>query len=117
MALTDAWQARRIWKWVWFSDFVASSVRRNLRMASGLILFTYIGAHLTNHALGLISLNTAERGMEIAVEVWYSVPARCCCTAPRRRISYSRCGPSMSGAPSACRRSNSCASRSASRCR
>ena len=74
MALTDAWQARRIWKRVWFSDFVASSVRRNLRMASGLILFTYIGAHLTNHALGLISLNTAERGMEIAVEVWYSVP-------------------------------------------
>jgi hypothetical protein len=74
MALTDAWQARRIWKRVWFSDVVASSGRRNLRMASGLILFTYIGAHLTNHALGLISLNTAERGMEIAVEVWYSVP-------------------------------------------
>jgi adenylate cyclase len=74
MALTDAWQARRIWKRVWFSDLVASSVRRNLRMASGLILFTYIGAHLTNHALGLISLDTAERGMEIAVEVWYSVP-------------------------------------------
>src|SRR5260370_682461 len=41
---------------------------------SGLILFTYLGAHLTNHALGLISLDTAERGMEIAVEVWYSVP-------------------------------------------
>src|SRR5262249_40892830 len=74
MALTDAWQARRIWKRVWFSDLVASSVRRNLRMASGLIPFTYIGAHLTNHALGLISLDTAERGMEIAVEVWYSVP-------------------------------------------
>jgi adenylate cyclase len=49
-------------------------VRRTLRMTSGLIPFTYIGAHLTNHALGLISLDTAERGMEIAVEVWYSVP-------------------------------------------
>ena len=43
-------------------------------MVSGLILFTYIGAHLLNHALGLISLGTAEAGMEIAVEVWYSPP-------------------------------------------
>ena len=52
----------------------SSTVRRNLRMASGLILFTYIGAHLFNHALGLISLDAAEAGMEIAVEVWYSLP-------------------------------------------
>jgi len=43
-------------------------------MASGLILFTYIGAHLLNHALGLISLGAAEAGMEYAVEVWYSLP-------------------------------------------
>ena len=43
-------------------------------MASGLILFTYIGAHLINHALGLISLGAAEAGMEYAVEVWYSLP-------------------------------------------
>jgi adenylate cyclase len=43
-------------------------------MASGLILFTYIGAHLLNHALGLISLDAAEAGMSIAVDVWYGVP-------------------------------------------
>jgi len=43
-------------------------------MVSGLILFTYIGAHLLNHALGLISLDVAEAGMSIAVAVWYSVP-------------------------------------------
>jgi adenylate cyclase len=43
-------------------------------MASGLILFTYIGAHLLNHALGLISLDVAEAGMRIATKVWYSVP-------------------------------------------
>ena len=43
-------------------------------MASGLVLFTYIGAHLVNHALGLVSLDTAEAGMSIAVEVWYSLP-------------------------------------------
>ena len=43
-------------------------------MASGLTLFTYIGAHLINHALGLVSLAAAEAGMSIAIEVWYSVP-------------------------------------------
>ena len=53
---------------------LSSSLRRKLRMASGLILFAYIGAHLINHALGLISLDTAEAGMSIAVEVWYSTP-------------------------------------------
>jgi adenylate cyclase len=41
-------------------------------MASGLILFAYIGAHMFNHALGLISLDVAEAGMAIGVEVWYS---------------------------------------------
>ena len=43
-------------------------------MASGLILFFYITSHLLNHALGLVSLQTAEAGMSIAVEVWYSLP-------------------------------------------
>lgn len=57
-----------------FSDRLSSLLRRQLRMASGLILFSYIGAHLINHALGLISLGAAEAGMSIAVEVWYSVP-------------------------------------------
>jgi adenylate cyclase len=57
-----------------FSERLSSSLRRNLRMASGLILFTYIGSHLLNHALGLISLDTAEAGMQFAVEVWYSLP-------------------------------------------
>ena len=49
-----------------------SAILRNLRMASGLVLFTYIGAHLINHALGLVSLDAAEAGLEIAIEVWYS---------------------------------------------
>jgi adenylate cyclase len=57
-----------------FLERASSSIRRALRMASGLILFTYIGAHLLNHALGLISLDAAEAGMTIAVEVWYSLP-------------------------------------------
>ena len=47
---------------------------RSLRLASGLVLFTYITAHLVNHALGLISLKTAEAGLEFAIEVWSSWP-------------------------------------------
>jgi adenylate cyclase len=43
-------------------------------MASGLVLFFYISAHLINHALGLVSLDAAEAGMSIAIDVWYSVP-------------------------------------------
>jgi adenylate cyclase len=57
-----------------FLERASSSIRRALRMSSGLILFTYIGAHLLNHALGLISLRAAEACLEIAVEVWYSLP-------------------------------------------
>jgi len=57
-----------------FSEQLSSLIRRNLRMASGLILFFYITTHLINHALGVISLGTAEAGMAIAVEVWYSLP-------------------------------------------
>src|SRR4029077_1262639 len=49
-------------------------MRRSLRLVSGLVLFTYITAHLVNHALGLISLKTAEAGLEFAMEVWSSWP-------------------------------------------
>ena len=56
------------------SELALSSIRRNLRLASGLVLFTYITAHLVNHALGLVSLDAAEGGLEIAIEVWGSWP-------------------------------------------
>jgi adenylate cyclase len=56
------------------SELTSTSARRGLRMASGLVLFAYIGAHLANHALGLVSLGAAEHGMEIAIMVWYSAP-------------------------------------------
>lgn len=48
--------------------------RRDLRLASGLVLFTYVALHLANHALGLVSVATAERGLQFAVRVWHSVP-------------------------------------------
>jgi adenylate cyclase len=56
------------------SHLAFSAERRNLRMASGLILFAYVTAHLINHALGLVSLDAAEQGMGIAITVWYRLP-------------------------------------------
>jgi adenylate cyclase len=38
------------------------------------VLFIYISSHLLNHALGLISLNFAERVLALAKDVWYSLP-------------------------------------------
>lgn len=48
--------------------------RRDLRLGSGLVLFVYVASHLANHALGLISVATAEHGLNVAVRVWHSVP-------------------------------------------
>jgi len=48
--------------------------RPDLRLGSGLILFAYVAAHFTNHALGLISIAVAERGLRVAVAVWHSLP-------------------------------------------
>jgi adenylate cyclase len=43
-----------------------------LRLTSGVILFVYVAAHFVNHALGLISIAVAERGLRVAVAVWQS---------------------------------------------
>src|SRR6266542_2317094 len=48
--------------------------RQDLRLVSGLILFAYVAAHFTNHALGLISVTAAERGLRVAVAVWHTLP-------------------------------------------
>jgi adenylate cyclase len=47
---------------------------RRLRLGSGLILLTYITLHLVNHALGLWSLDLAERGLTVSVRLWRSLP-------------------------------------------
>src|SRR6266849_10857901 len=64
--------ALKFWSKDLLSELAAKASIRNLRLASGLVLFSYITAHLVNHALGLISLDAAEKGLEFAVEVWYS---------------------------------------------
>ncbi|MDA0261471.1 MAG: adenylate/guanylate cyclase domain-containing protein, partial [Proteobacteria bacterium] len=41
-----------------------------LRLGSGIILFAFVGTHLLNHALGLISLPTLETGRIIFLATW-----------------------------------------------
>src|SRR6266567_4644510 len=48
--------------------------RRDLRLASGLVLLAYVTVHLANHALGLVSVNVAEAGLRVAVAFWHSLP-------------------------------------------
>ena len=55
-----------------FRDLPARLNRRNLRLASGLVLFAYVTVHLVNHALGLVSLDAAEAVLLLAVAVWHS---------------------------------------------
>lgn len=45
-----------------------------LRLATGLVLMTFLTTHLLNHALGIHSLAAMERGRELFVAVWRSLP-------------------------------------------
>jgi len=74
MSLTDSISLRLPGRERLLSHLSPRVIRRNLRMASGLVLFTYITAHLVNHALGLVSLNTAEEALGYAEELWDSLP-------------------------------------------
>ena len=48
--------------------------RRDLRLASGLVLFAYVALHFVNHSLGLVSVAVAERGLAWTLALWHSVP-------------------------------------------
>ncbi|SME93547.1 adenylate cyclase [Tistlia consotensis] len=47
---------------------------RRLRLASGLVLFAYVTLHLFNHALGLVSLGTAQDALTVISRFWGSRP-------------------------------------------
>src|SRR6185503_1131622 len=47
---------------------------RQLRLTTGLILFTFVTTHLLNHALGLVSLDAMEAGRWWFTGLWRSVP-------------------------------------------
>ena len=43
---------------------------RQIRLCSGLILLLYVALHLTNHAMGNISLAVMERGLLVQKFIW-----------------------------------------------
>jgi adenylate cyclase len=47
---------------------------RHIRLASGLVLLTYVTLHLINHALAIWSLALAERGLTWSIALWQSAP-------------------------------------------
>ena len=50
------------------------TILRNLQLASGVVLLTYLSLHLINHALGIWSLDLAEHGLTLAIRLWYGTP-------------------------------------------
>ncbi len=62
---TDPARALRMWRRV--------TIMR-LRIASGLVLFTFAATHFINHALGLISLDAMQAGQDIRLTVTRSLP-------------------------------------------
>ncbi len=53
---------------------MASSLSRRARLASGLVLLSFVFTHLVNHALGLVSLQALEWGREAFLWLWRSWP-------------------------------------------
>jgi adenylate cyclase len=47
---------------------------RQIRLATGLVLFTYVTLHFVNHALGNISVEAMEDGVVIQKLIWRSPP-------------------------------------------
>lgn len=52
----------------------AAAIVRQIRLWTGLVLFTYLTTHFLNHALGLISLEAMAAGQEWFILVWRSLP-------------------------------------------
>jgi adenylate cyclase len=46
---------------------------RRVRLATGLVLFAYVGTHLTDHALGNVSVAAMERGLLLQKWIWQGV--------------------------------------------
>ena len=55
-------------------DFHMPITARHLRLASGLVLMSYISLHLFNHMLGIVSLPLAEAGLRLSIRLWQSAP-------------------------------------------
>lgn len=53
----------------------ATDWAKRLRLASGLVLFAFVGTHFLNHALGLVSLAAMEAGRAVFLALWRNPPA------------------------------------------
>lgn len=67
----------------WFNTLILMSFfatrpllpsQRSLRWVSGLVLWCYVALHLSNHALGLVSLGVAEAALRGWAVLWHSLP-------------------------------------------
>ena len=57
-------------------------ILQRLRLASGLVLFTFAATHFLNHALGLVSLEAMQGMQDWRKVVTRSWPGRSCCWRP-----------------------------------
>lgn len=55
-------------------DLSRLATLRSLHWSSGLVLWAYAALHLANHALGLVSLDTAEAARLLVHGLWRSLP-------------------------------------------
>ncbi|TVZ74675.1 adenylate cyclase, partial [Rhizobium mongolense USDA 1844] len=60
----NEWQPSRI------QAFFRSATSGRARLGSGLVMFTFVVLHLSNHALGLISVAAADDGRRLFVALW-----------------------------------------------
>ena len=47
---------------------------RQIRLATGLVLYVYVTLHFANHALGNISIGAMESGLALQKLIWQSLP-------------------------------------------
>ncbi|PTW63031.1 adenylate cyclase [Breoghania corrubedonensis] len=54
----------------------AGTIAQRLRLAAGLVLFTFVLTHFLNHALGNVSLAAMQAGQDLRFVVWSSWPGQ-----------------------------------------
>ena len=56
------------------TTFVRGISLRQVRLASGVVLFAYLVSHFVNHALGNISMDALAAGVHIHTMIWQFLP-------------------------------------------
>ena len=59
-----------------FSAMLGSFSIRRVRLFAGLVLGLYVTLHLSNHALGLISVDAQERARPYVMAMWHTAPGQ-----------------------------------------